>query len=40
VVLSLEGSTKALVPEFTIKSPMEDQISEMAEALEARLSGA
>jgi len=40
VVLSLEGATKALVPEFTIKSPMEDQISEMAEALEARLAGA
>ena len=39
VVLRLEGTTKALVPEFTIKGPMEDQISEMAEALEARLGG-
>ena len=37
VVLRLEGTTKALVPEFTIKSPMEDQITEMAEALQAQL---
>lgn len=38
VVLRLEGATRALVPEFTIKGPMEDQIGEMADALEARLS--
>jgi len=37
VVLHLEGSTRRLVPEFTIKGPMEDQISEMSEALEAKL---
>ena len=40
IVLRLEGATKALVPEFTIKGPMEDQIGEMAEALEARLGSA
>ena len=39
VVLALEGKTKALVPEFTNKGPMEDQIGEMAEALEAKLGG-
>ena len=37
VVLRLEGATKRLVPEFTIKGPMEDQINEMSEALEAKL---
>ncbi len=37
VVLHLEGATKRLVPEFTIKGPMEDQIDEMTEALEAKL---
>jgi len=37
VVLRLDGTTKRLVPEFTIKGPMEDQIGEMSDALEARL---
>lgn len=40
ITLQLEGKTKALVPEFTIKGPMEDQIGEMAEALEVRLGSA
>ena len=40
IALRLEGSTKTLVPEFTIKGPMEDQITEMAEALEASLGNA
>jgi carbon monoxide dehydrogenase subunit G len=38
VVVRLAGQTKRLVPEFTIKGPMEDQIGEMSEALEAKLS--
>jgi hypothetical protein len=38
VTLRLSGSTKSLVPEFTIKGPMEDQIGEMTDALAARLS--
>ena len=33
VELSLKGRTKALVPEFTIKAPMEAQIEQMVEAL-------
>ncbi|MDH4017692.1 MAG: hypothetical protein OEV20_10155 [Actinomycetota bacterium] len=37
VVLRLEGATKRLVPEFTIKGPMEEQIGEMSDALEAKL---
>ena len=40
IVIRLDGATKRLVPEFTIKGPMEEQITEMAEALEARLSAA
>ena len=37
VHLSMEGQTKALVPEFTIKGPMKDQLEEMAGALLERL---
>jgi hypothetical protein len=33
VVIELSGATKGLVPEFTIKGSMEEQIGEMAEAL-------
>lgn len=40
VSIELEGRTKSLVPEFTIRGPMQDQLSQMAEALEARLSDA
>lgn len=39
VRLSLSGRTKGLVPEFTIKGPMEEQIGEMTDALAARLDG-
>ncbi len=37
IVVRLEGATKRLVPEFTIKGPMEEQIGEMSDALEAKL---
>jgi carbon monoxide dehydrogenase subunit G len=33
VVIEMQGATKGLVPEFTIKGPMEEQIGEMAQAL-------
>jgi len=39
VRIELSGRTKTLVPEFTIKAPMEDQIHEMTMALEERLGG-
>ncbi len=35
--LALEGTTKPLVPEFALKSPMEEQLLQMAEALRAVL---
>ncbi len=38
VCIELEGRTKGLVPEFTIRGPMQDQLSQMADALESRLS--
>jgi hypothetical protein len=37
VRIELSGRTKTLVPEFTIKGPMEQQIQEMTAALEERL---
>lgn len=37
VRLELSGKTKAFVPEFSIKLPMEQQIQEMTTALEERL---
>lgn len=37
VEIRLSGATKAFVPEFTIRGPMEDQIQEMAAAIEERL---
>ena len=37
VVISLDGSTRALVPEFTIKGPMKDQLQQMTRALRARM---
>jgi len=37
VRIEMEGRTKALVPEFTIKGAMRDQIEQMAAALRARL---
>jgi carbon monoxide dehydrogenase subunit G len=40
VKLSLDGRTKPLVPEFTIKGAMQDQLDQMARALRQRLAGA
>lgn len=37
VRIQLEGRTKALVPEFTIRGPMQDQLDQMARALRRRL---
>jgi hypothetical protein len=37
VWISMQGRTKTQVPEFAIKSPMEDQLLQMAEALQALL---
>jgi hypothetical protein len=37
VRIALEGRTKPLVPEFTIKGAMRDQIEEMATALRERI---
>lgn len=37
VSLTLEGRTKGLVPEFTIRGPMKEQLEQMAEALRRRL---
>jgi hypothetical protein len=37
VCIEMEGRTKSLVPEFTIKGPMRDQLDQMARALRARL---
>jgi hypothetical protein len=40
VRIEMEGRTKGLVPEFTIKGPMQDQIEQMASALRRRIEGA
>lgn len=37
VVIAMDGSTRALVPEFTIKAPMKDQLQQMTRALRARM---
>ena len=37
VRVSLDGRTKPLVPEFTIKGAMQDQLDQMARALRQRL---
>jgi hypothetical protein len=37
VRIELEGRTKALIPEFTIRGPMQDQLDQMAKALRKRL---
>jgi len=37
VRLTMEGCTKSLVPEFTIRAPMKEQIEQMAEALRQRI---
>ena len=40
VRIEMEGRTKALVPEFTIKGPMQEQIEQMADALRRCIEGA
>jgi carbon monoxide dehydrogenase subunit G len=40
VRIEMEGKTKGLVPEFTIKGPMQEQIEQMAAALRRRIEGA
>jgi polyketide cyclase/dehydrase/lipid transport protein len=40
VQIAMDGRTKALVPEFTIKGAMRDQIEQMADALRRRLEAA
>ncbi|MGH0031578.1 MAG: hypothetical protein ACQGVC_17430 [Myxococcota bacterium] len=37
VRVSMDGRTKSLVPEFTIRGAMQDQIEEMAKALRERI---
>ena len=37
VRIEMDGRTKPLVPEFTIKGAMKDQIDQMASALRERL---
>ena len=37
VCIELDGRTKRLVPEFTIKGPMQEQIDQMVEALKRRV---
>jgi len=37
VRIEMEGRTKALVPEFTIRGPMQEQIEQMATALRDKL---
>lgn len=37
VRIELDGRTKTLVPEFTIRGPMQDQLDQMAKALRRRL---
>lgn len=38
VRITMDGRTKSLVPEFTIKGQMQDQLDQMAKALRKRLS--
>ncbi len=37
IVLSMQGRTRAYVPEMTIRMPMREQLEQMAKALRARL---
>ena len=39
VTIEMEGRTKTLVPEFTIRGPMQQQLDEMAQALRRRIRG-
>ena len=40
VRIEADGRTKSLVPEFTIRGPMKDQIEQMASALRRRIESA
>jgi hypothetical protein len=40
VCVEAEGATRALVPEFAIRAPMNDTIGRMADALRKRIQGA
>lgn len=40
VTIEMEGRTKTLVPEFTIRGPMQEQIDQMADALRKIVSAA
>lgn len=40
VTIEMEGRTKALIPEFTIRGPMQEQIDQMAAALRKKLQAA
>ena len=40
VRIELHGRTKGLVPEFTIKGAMHDQLEQMSKAPRARIEGA
>jgi carbon monoxide dehydrogenase subunit G len=40
VVLRMEGRTRALVPELTIRGPMRDQLDQMVDSLRSRLGNA
>jgi len=37
VTIEMEGRTKGLVPEFTIRGPMKEQIEQMADALRCKI---
>ncbi len=37
VQVAMEGTTRALVPEFTIRAPMQSQLQQMTRALRERL---
>jgi hypothetical protein len=39
VLLRMEGRTRTLVPELTIRGPLRDQIEQMTKALRMRLEG-
>jgi carbon monoxide dehydrogenase subunit G len=39
ISIELDGKTKTLVPEFTIKGPMQEQIDQMVTALKRRIRG-
>lgn len=40
VRIEMEGRTRTLVPEFTIKGPMQDQLAQMADSLKRRIESA